>query len=420
MKTLLISPPFVPVYFNSDYNFVEIGEVAAHIAAQPDVDLTVRDYSALNGTWQHVLDDLAEEWNVVVIHNTIENFEAVERLATLVRLLQPHAVVGTYGRLSRHMTAALDRLGIDVIVIEQDWEVPLGILASRGRAALRPELPGSRVKIGDSYVDGAASVHLSDWSLPLDSALPVRAYGAMGGKGNESVVAGDLGIGMSRGCDSRCEYCPIPVVNGGQERFRPDVDRAADYIYTRAAAWGLRSASLFAANFTLNDSYVRRFSMAMRARGARIGWKCVTSPLLLSRDLIDAMAASKCLRIAIGVESLKATGEAHYRGRADASQIATVGEWCRQSDVRVVGFVMVGIPGQTREDVRFTLRVLSDSGITPRPMVYTNFRRMAAHENLRDTFWYARKASMAAPGEWTVSEVTRVVRSWREWLAETA
>lgn len=410
----------MPVYFNSDYNFVEIGEVAGHIAGQPDVDLSVRDYSALNGSWQNVLDDLSERRDVVIIHNTIENFEAVDRAVKLVRLLQPDAVIGTYGRLSRHMTAALERLGIDVIVTEQDWEVPLGILATRGHAALTLELPGSRVRLGDAHVDGAAPVRLPDWSLPLDSALPVRAYGRMGNNANETVVAGDLSIGMSRGCDSKCEYCPIPVVNGAQERFRPDVDRAADYIHTRASAWGLTSASLFAANFTLDETYVRRFSAAMSARGAQIGWKCVTSPLLLSRDLIHDMAVSRCRRIAIGVESLKPNGAPHYRGRAGASHIASVGAWCREAGVRVVGFVMVGIPGQTRQDMQFTLRVLSDNGITPRPMVYTNFRRMAAHENLRDTFWYARRASATAPGEWSVPEVARVVSSWRAWLNETA
>jgi radical SAM superfamily enzyme YgiQ (UPF0313 family) len=418
LKTLLISPPFVPVYFNSDYNFVEIGEVAGHIAVQPDVDLSVRDYSALNGSWQNVLDDLSARWDVVIIHNTIENFDAVDRLVKLVRLLQPHAVIATYGRLSRHMTAAMERLGIDVIVTEQDWEVPLGILATHGLEALSSELPGSRVRVGDTHIDGAAPVRLPDWSLPLDSALPVRAYAAMGSKANETVVAGDLSIGMSRGCDSRCEYCPIPVVNGAQERFRRDVDGA--YIHTRAAAWGLKSASLFAANFTLDETYVRRFSAAMMARGGQIGWKCVTSPLLLSRDLIADMAASQCRRIAIGVESLKPNGDPHYRGRAGASHIESVGMWCREAGVRVVGFVMVGIPGQTREDLRFTLRVLSDNGITPRPMVYTNFRRMAADENLRDTFWYARRASVAAPGEWSVPELAFVVSSWRAWLEGTA
>jgi|GEM_PF-6694743 len=420
MKTLLISPPFVPVYFNSDYNFVEIGEVAGHLAATSDVALTVRDYSAMNGTWQDVINDLASPWDVVLIHNTIENFEAVERMVTLVQLLHAEAVIATYGRLSRHMTPALERIGVDVIVIEQDWEVPLAMLARRGRSAMNGDLPGCRIRTGDSYMAGAAAMHLSDWALPLDSALPIRAYGYMGRGGGDAVVAGDLGIGMSRGCDSRCEYCPIPVVNGGTERFRPNVERAADFIYERAATWGLSSASLFAANFTLDHEYVRRFCAAMIARGGSIGWKCVTSPMLLSRELIEVMASAKCLRVAIGVESLKTGGQPHYRGRAGAAELEAVASWCRAAGVRMVGFVMVGIPGQTREDVRFTLRLLSDNRISPRPMVYTNFRRMAAHENLRDTFWYARKATLAAPGEWTIPELTRIVQSWRDWMAEMA
>ena len=32
MKSILISPPHIPTYINTDYNFVEIGEVAAQDA----------------------------------------------------------------------------------------------------------------------------------------------------------------------------------------------------------------------------------------------------------------------------------------------------------------------------------------------------------------------------------------------------
>jgi anaerobic magnesium-protoporphyrin IX monomethyl ester cyclase len=435
MRTLLLSPPFLPMYVNTDYQFVEIGEIASYLDEQDGVELIVADLSMLNATWETALSILLGGYDLLIIHNTIENFEAVQRAAELSRAINPQAPVATYGRLSVHMAHRLQQLELDVIVTEQDWEVPLGELCRflrdrRGSDLMDlPLLPGCWIRRGDEYSFGGPGRYLADeWRLPLISKLPVDAYqrfddsAACGEKVSEMPKAvGEVAIGMSRGCGDRCGYCPIPKVNGKVERFRQDLEKAVSYLAEGVGRWGFESASLFSANFTKDPEYVRRFCQLTTNMAPTVKWKCVTSTHYLTPGLIETMVSAGCTRIAIGVESLRTDGSNFYPWRSGTEDLARLSGWCSRVGLHLVGFVMAGIPGQTRAELAFTLQTLRDLGISPRPMIYINFHTLGRLSDPRDSFWYNRK-SLVSDGSrphWTTRELMMIASSWQRWLAET-
>lgn len=433
MKALLISPPFVPMYVNTDYNFVEIGEVAAYLNEDPCIELTVADCSVLNCSWNDVLAKMLDGYDALIIHNTIENFESVRKAVELARSLDPQVPIATYGRLAVHMPRAFERLGIDVIVMEQDWEVALRMFCSvcdRGvHESVRSlsDLPGCRVNYSGAYRYGGPGQHLrEDWRVPDLSSLPLDDYRVFDDEGlatpSHSVVkpAGEIAIGMSRGCDSKCGYCPIPKVNGYRERYRERLEEVATYFSTGESRYNFATASLFSANFTRHPAYVRAFCRAFLASCHCLTWTCVTEPTFLAEDLVFSMAEARCSRVAIGVESFRDGGGAFYTWRKDAKALECISSWFERAGVKLVGFVMVGIPGQTRKDIAYTLKTLRDMGIVPRPMVYCNFHEMASLSSPEDSFWFNRQlvASEACTGSITNRERMLITKDWQRWLRD--
>lgn len=435
MKALLISPPFVPMYVNTDYNFVEIGEVAAFLDEEPRIELEVADYSVLNAAWPDVLNQMLTGYDVLIIHNTIENFEAVRRTVELSRTAVPEAPIATYGRLGVHTSEAFERLGIDVIVLEQDWELPLKRLClfchnQRGNSETPiPMLPGCKVRRSGVYQYDGPGQHLGeDWRLPLLPKLPLNAYRVFDDEGGglapdgTAKPSGELAIGMSRGCDARCGYCPIPKVNGYRERFRQHLEDVASYFSVGESEYGFATASLFSANFTKDADYVHAFCRMFVESCNRMSWTCVTEPRYLNQNLVEIMAGARCSRVAVGVESLRVDGSAFFKWRTTASDLEQIASWFHRVRVKLVGFVMVGIPNQEREEIRYTLQTLRDLGIVPRPMIYTNFRELSSLTTPDDSFWFNRQlvVSRKKPSDLTNREKMLITKDWEKWLREQA
>jgi hypothetical protein len=76
--------------------------------------------------------------------------------------------------------------------------------------------------------------------------------------------------------------------------------------------------------------------------------------------------------LSFGVETLSASVP-HSGPKADARALRRLGELFLQHGIKGKSYVMIGMPGQTRHDVFFTVYFLRDCGFTVRPTGYTPF-----------------------------------------------
>jgi anaerobic magnesium-protoporphyrin IX monomethyl ester cyclase len=422
MKSILISPPHIPTYINTDYNFVEIGEVAAYLVQRGHY-LDVFDGGVPGQTWQDVINLLLDEPSLLIIHCTLENMTEVNRLYTMVREVVPQCKVACYGRGAYHVSHLLKTLEVDWIVTSQDWELALDTIVQYVEKKTCQVVPGTLTRHGSSYEFGGPGKHLhGEWSLPLLSKLPIDKYRnipadeySARGYGNNFEFA----IGISRGCNLSCGYCPIPKVMGTTEIFRQNLDETIEYLTNAFERYGFTAVSLFGANFTYDAEYVKRFCRLIANASRPLRWKCVTSPSYLNSALIEAMAQAGCDRIAVGVESIRVDGTNRFPGRVTASDLNTLAKICKQNDVMLVCFIMAGLPGQTSEELAITLEIISESDAIPRPMVYYDFESLNSLRDINDVFWSNRKTRHQSHvrSNIPVDELMLVANNWPKWLA---
>src|SRR6266536_4046692 len=423
MKAQIISPPCVSSYVNLDYHFVELGETIAYLRRDPRWDVALLDGIVPGTSWSEVVELLLEEPDVLMVHVTLENTAEAGRLVRLARDMLPSVRTACYGRGAFHIAHLFRELEVDWIVLEQDWEVALAGILSSVAGEASPLVPGTLTRTGDAYRHGGKGRSLQGhWELPALTALPLTGYRTI--PGDESRLQADkpdveMAIGISRGCDAYCGYCPIPDVMGRTETFRQNLPETAAYLEHAAQELGFTSVSLFGANFTRHRSFVEAFCATVSSARTSITWKCVTSPAYLDERLVAQMAQSGCTRIAIGVESIREDGRNRFAERVTADELAQVSSWCRAYDVALVCFVMAGLPAQPAGELAYTLRTVDAVGGVPRPMVYVDFRRLRSVTAFEEVYWANRK-SIVHPytrGQLTAMDLALVAHDWRQWLA---
>lgn len=163
----------------------------------------------------------------------------------------------------------------------------------------------------------------------------------------------------SRGCPFKCRYyCPYPLVQGTEWRARsvPSVLRELDSIL----ALGIDRVLFRDPVFTFDVDRARHLCLALRGRGGRLRWWCETRADRLPADLLERMADAGCEGINVGVES----GDPQLRhgllktGVTDDLLAELVAE-ARRVGLKIAFLLMIGFPGETRESVAATARLLS-------------------------------------------------------------
>jgi anaerobic magnesium-protoporphyrin IX monomethyl ester cyclase len=422
MYSVLISPPHIPMYINTDYNFVEIGEIAAYLQQTTGISLEVFDGGALGQTWSGVIELFLQNPDLVIVHCTPENMTEVARLISIAREMIPQVKIACYGRGAYHVSHLLQELKVDWIIVNQDWEVALSKIANCVEKNIKELIPGAYCLVNDEYKLSSPGLLLEgQWALPALSSLPIDSYRNI--PGDEYSARGygadfEFAIGISRGCNATCGYCPIPKVMGAREIFRQNLEETVDYLCAAFDKYNFTAVSLFGANFTYDAQYVERFCELMSQAPRALSWKCVTAPAYLNHSLIERMAKSGCSRIAVGVESIRPGGANRFQGRVSAGDILELGAMCKQSNVMLVCFVMGGLPGQSREELAYTLETISEAEAIPRPMIYYDFERLKSLQNINDVFWSNRKAVQQPNLRRNIplSELMLVANNWTKWL----
>ena len=211
-----------------------------------------------------------------------------------------------------------------------------------------------------------------EWGYSKPSQVPVFVYDLFKNK-NRYV------LNISRGCPYGCKHCLIQMVESRKERRRSieNVDRAlADVtqVYKHIKVW--------AANFTLNKPYVMKFCEVMQ-KYPDVTWECATRiDLVQDEEMLKAMAEAGCKQISIGIESLNSGKFIESKQFAKESVEAVI-KLIQKYGINVKGCVMLGIPGQTKQDIIDTLKFLQDNNVTTRPTVFTPYHT-SKPRNLND------------------------------------
>ncbi len=376
---LITSQPCVLGYFNAGHH-ISLYETSAYLRKYGNTVMVTDASATLGLTWKDVPLMLRKNrLDMVAILNDFDIIEGFGRLVEYVREFSPHSKIVTFGRLSSRLPTYYQQFAIDGIVCSGDYESGLagflGWLNGKGYPA------GVAVRENSGWVnptEQGVSLAMADLVLPDVNEIPYASYGMLYGN-DLSRFCGipdrmELIVPVARGCPVGCDFCEVWQREGLKER-RISVQQAIDYIKESFAMLPFEYVSFYAPTFTLKKSWVRELCIAMKEQGVLHPWKCTTTQFHLDEELINAMAALKCLRISIGVETLEneALGLLPMAKRQKCDGFDQVYGWCKKAGIELNCFIVVGLPGTTVEGTRETFEYLNKDGIRVRPSIYSDY-----------------------------------------------
>jgi len=234
----------------------------------------------------------------------------------------------------------------------------------------------------DSFPLPAPSLIARSLSGPKDAPVPVQTR---------------------RGCPLSCSYCSTPAIEGKLVRWRspePVVEWMARWVEQ-----GFRNFYFVDNTFNLPPSYANRLCAAILKTGLDISWRCILYPGGLDEKLVEMLAKAGCKEASLGFESGASAMLYRMNKQFTLNEVRGASDLLRRYNIRRMGFLLLGGPGETRESAEESLRFaksleLDSLKLTVGIRVYpnTDLARVAGQEGLirseRDflapTFYVAR------------------------------
>ncbi len=206
---------------------------------------------------------------------------------------------------------------------------------------------------------------LDEIPFPARDLVPVEEYG------NKPLVRFSTNeryahLIMTRGCTDKCEFCNTPNNWGGP------VARSAENLFAEMMQvyerYDIKNFHFQDDVFTVNQEIVRTLCyllIEVRLRKQSkipFEWSCLVRPDQINYELLCLMKLAGCVQVEVGVESGSEELLKTARKRYTRSIIKQGVEAAQRAGILVYAFFIVGLPGETMDTWRQTVRFAKELG----------------------------------------------------------
>jgi anaerobic magnesium-protoporphyrin IX monomethyl ester cyclase len=247
---------------------------------------------------------------------------------------------------------------LDVVVIGEG-ELTLLELAEKG--------PGPSVA-GIVYRDGEGFIHtpprplvhdLDSLGPPATDLLDMAYYTRQARWLIRYIPLRATNVRTSRGCTNRCWFCAGHLVSGLGSRFH-STEYVVEQVRQAADNWGVEAVRFEDDTLGGNRDRLLTLCEALRRAGLnrRVRWDAALRVDQADREVLAAMKAAGCIQIEFGLESgsTGSLGRLGKRSTADLNEQAVA--LTHEAGLRIFANIMVGLPGETLDDLETTVRFL--------------------------------------------------------------
>lgn len=207
-------------------------------------------------------------------------------------------------------------------------------------------------RIPNIWVKGACRPEIRPPFRPLDE-MPFMARDLLDEK------YGVIHMSTQRGCPFPCTFCAAGAIsdlykNEGYVRRR-SVGTVLEELRQIRQKGPINYVIFLDDTFTVNREWVKTFCRAY-GREMGIGFSINARVETVDRDMIDRLAKAGCRHIIYGIESGSMRIRRDILNRpVENERFIDVFDWTKQANIMVTANYMIGLPGETHEDVEQTL-----------------------------------------------------------------
>jgi anaerobic magnesium-protoporphyrin IX monomethyl ester cyclase len=157
----------------------------------------------------------------------------------------------------------------------------------------------------------------------------------------------------SRGCPYRCAYCSKPVFGSRYRAQNPE--RVVEELAYLQKRFGVREIAFYDDTFTIDKKRVHAIADKIIAKKLKIAWTCETRVNLVDKELLTHMKQAGCYTVAYGIESASPEIIETIQKDTTISQVEKAVRTHKEIGLQVVGYFMIGSPGETPQTIQQTI-----------------------------------------------------------------
>ncbi|MFC1813466.1 B12-binding domain-containing radical SAM protein [Thermodesulfobacteriota bacterium] len=169
---------------------------------------------------------------------------------------------------------------------------------------------------------------------------------------------GQVGFETKRGCSLNCVYCPEPVTRGKNVRVRDPLNVVKELtgLYNR----GINVFHTCDSEFNVPYSHAVLVSRAIieSGLGSKIKWYAYGSPAYFTEELARLMRQAGCVGIDFGADHGDDAMLRRLGHEYTCDDLIRIREICRKEDIICMFDLLLGSPGETRESIETTIRLM--------------------------------------------------------------
>jgi radical SAM superfamily enzyme YgiQ (UPF0313 family) len=333
-------------------------QVAVHMREEV-LDKNKFDWAAADGVLRRQLEEFKPE--ILGLSVNTPGVPEAKTLAALVKeLVGRHVLVVAGGP---HPTAVPESFlrecpAVDVVAIGEG-ELTMVELAEKGPL---PSVAGLVYRDGEGFVHTPPRplVHdLDTLGPPAYDLFDMDYYTQASRWLVRYLLARGTNIRMSRGCTNRCWFCAGHLVAGLGSRFR-SVPRIVEQIRQATDRWGLDVIRFEDDTLGADRNRLLALCEALQQAGLhrRVRWDGCLRVDQADPEVLAAMKAAGCIQVEYGLESGSTESLRRLGKSATADMNRRAVQLTREAGLRIFADIMVGLPGETRENLDATVRFL--------------------------------------------------------------
>lgn len=168
-----------------------------------------------------------------------------------------------------------------------------------------------------------------------------------------------MSVSTMRGCPYSCKWCSRAVY--GQSYRRRSAVKVVDEIQWIKEHYNVDSLWFVDDVFTVSHKWLQEFADEVQRRNVVMPFECITRADRLNEEAIQNLKRSGCFRVWIGAESGSQKIIDLMDRRVEVQQVRDMIQLAKKHGLQAGTFIMVGYPGETKEDIFETVKHLKSS-----------------------------------------------------------
>jgi anaerobic magnesium-protoporphyrin IX monomethyl ester cyclase len=379
MRVLLIWPPENRTFLSTYRHFSHFGGVAGYLRRQyPEYQIKLVDGAVVKLDEKALTEEFCNNYDVVVMQIEPYNLESAQKTIALCKAVAASKVIAFGGMCGLNPRFLLSGTLLDAVCHTGNWEYGVARYIEHVMGGIKEDdLRDVCYRTPDAIATTPVGpmVLPEDWCLPPFDWMPVSRYNPFTNHNHQS----EARVLASRGCPFICSFCRTSYTGTRRVVHREPAAIARDIVEVHDRYGNdIDKYNLVAANFTANRLWALAVCRAMRQLPFRIRWCTMSRVSLLDEELVSQMAESGCWKVGLGIETLSPTAQATINKRFEEEVVERGVLLLRKYGIVARTCIMLGIPGQSREDILYTFLRLQDWGASIRPKEYYPFQQLTA------------------------------------------